>query len=168
MRIGYIGSPDNEERELWKKQLKEDCKKVYIEKLPMASRTQLGRAMEELMPGDTFVVGTLADLGVNAAEILERCFAITSKNVSIEAYDNDVVGQSVNDIYAYIKKVLQARQKPVGKQGPKKAKYTLQQTITMYLSGVSAKDISEKLSVPLSTVYRTISEYKNGKYQEYL
>ena len=68
-------------------------RKIFHEPLPINNRNMLSIAINELMEGDIFMVGTLADLGVTTTEIMERCFAIKNKKADIEALDSDVAGK---------------------------------------------------------------------------
>ena len=46
--------------------------------------------------------------------------------------------------------------------------YVVRQSVLMHLSGMTPKQISEELKIPLSTVYYHISQYKKGAYQDVL
>lgn len=94
MKIGYARvSTQDQNLDLQKDALtQEGCEKIFEEKAPGSDtdRTQLGKMMEQLRPGDVVVVWKLDRLGRNLKHLIELVSTFDKLGVGLKSLKEDI------------------------------------------------------------------------------
>jgi len=155
-----------------------DCDKIYKEKISGVAkhRPELIKLFSELKPGDVLKVYKLDRLGRSTSDLLNRIEMLKEKKVSfISATDNidttTAAGQLIFSVFAafaqferdLISERTKAGLEAARVRGVKLGKPfkwnedQINKVIEMHKRGCKVSEISKKLDVPLSTVYRLLA-----------
>lgn len=157
-----------------------DCEIVFQEKQSGAKkeREELKRMLEYVREGDTIIVTKLCRLARNTRHLLEIVELLDSKSVSLQVINLGIDTASptgrlmitlIGAIATFERELLLERQaegitiaKAKGKYKGRKAIGLAKRNEVLKLigNGMGKREISEKLSVSKSTIYRVLNEMR--------
>ena len=157
-----------------------DCDIVFQEKQSGAKkeREELNRMLEYVREGDTIIVTKLCRLARNTRHLLEVVELLDSKSISLQVINLGIDTASptgrlmitlIGAIATFERELLLERQAEGIALAKKKGKYkgrkpmksvTKNEVLKLIENGITKKEISEKLSISQSSIYRVVNEMR--------